>query len=265
MNEASEKELPQVDVVVNHNDVVLQNTGGEEQLLSTSMKKGEMEQNEDVNDMNEASEKELPQVDDIANHNDVVLQNTGGEEQLLSMNKGEMEQNEDDFKSLLSSSSNSETIRNYEAYNRMDGCSSDEDTKTDNDESNDDDLDMSENQYTVVNDDAFEFGDFTAACTENISHDSVDENDVKIEPEIPVTVYRSIPPLSEEKIEIIKKAMQSFPGPKTRSGADSIFQVISQAKIRIGDESNNTVSSHNNGSSITDQNVIESTDSDMSA
>jgi hypothetical protein len=259
MNEASEKELPQMDVVANHKEVGLQNAGvGEflQELQPVSQSK--------VN-MNEAFEKELPQVDVVENHNDVVLQNTGGEEQKEVMKNGEMERNEDDFKSLLSFSSNSETVRNYEAYNRMDGCSSDEDTKTDNDESNDDDLDMSENQYAAVNDDVFEFGDFTAACTENFSHDNIDGDDVEIEPEIPVAVYRSIPPLSGKKIEIIKKAMQSFPGPKSRSGADGIFQVISQAKIRIGDESSNIISGHNNGSSITDQNVIESTDSDVSA
>jgi hypothetical protein len=204
-----------------------------------------------------------------------IAPNVSDDKQDFSTENGDMEQNfevpteveiapnvsEDDFKSLISSSSNSKTVRNYEAYDRMDGCSSDEDTKTDNDESNDDDLDTTENQYAAVNDDAFEFGDFTAACTENISHDSVDENEVNIEPEIPAAVYRSIPPLSEKKIEMIKKAMQSFKL-TPRSGADSIFQVISQAKIRIGDESNNTKS--NNEGGITDQSVLNNTDSDVS-
>lgn len=167
---------------------------------------------------------------------------------------------EDDFESLLSSS-NSETVRKYEAYNRMDGCSSDEDTKTDNDESNDDDIDISENQYTAVNDDAYEFGEFTAACTETLirnDEDKIDseDGDENIEPDIPASVYRSIPPLSEEKIAIIKSAMQSFTL-TPRSGADSIFQVISQSKIRIGDELN-TMTSNESGS--TECNIVSNND-----
>lgn len=68
--------------------------------------------------------------------------------------------------SLLGSSSHSGAVRNYEVYNRMDGCSSDEETQTDNDDSNsieDDTENLHEHHYAALHDEMFEFGEFTSA------------------------------------------------------------------------------------------------------
>ena len=77
----------------------------------------------------------------------------------------------DDFGvSLLGSSSQSGAVRNYEIYNRMDGCSSDEETQTDNDDGNsieDDTEILPEHHYVVLNDEMFEFGEFTSADISN--------------------------------------------------------------------------------------------------
>ena len=87
--------------------------------------------------------------------------------------------NEDDedgavLGSSLLSSSRGDTSRNYEIYNRMEGCSSDEETQTDNDDDNNESEveDLPQHLYAALNDDQFEFGEFTAAvsCTaEDIS------------------------------------------------------------------------------------------------
>lgn len=77
----------------------------------------------------------------------------------------------DDFGvSLLGSSSQSGAVRNYEIYNRMDGCSSDEETQTDNDDCNsieDGTEILPEHHYVVLNDEMFEFGEFTSADISN--------------------------------------------------------------------------------------------------
>jgi hypothetical protein len=72
--------------------------------------------------------------------------------------------------SLLGSSSQSGAVRNYEIYNRMDGCSSDEETQTDNDDGNsieDGTEILPEHHYVVLNDEMFEFGEFTSADISN--------------------------------------------------------------------------------------------------
>lgn len=71
---------------------------------------------------------------------------------------------------LLGSSSQSGAVRNYEIYNRMDGCSSDEETQTDNDDGNslDDGTEiLPEHHYVVLHDEMFEFGEFTSADISN--------------------------------------------------------------------------------------------------
>lgn len=68
--------------------------------------------------------------------------------------------------SLLGSSSDGNITRNYDSYNRMEGCSSDEETQTDNDDDNsiekNTDADI-EHHYTELQNDISDFGEFTAA------------------------------------------------------------------------------------------------------
>ena len=83
--------------------------------------------------------------------------------------------------SLLGTGDQGDSRRNYEVYNRMEGCSSDEETQTDNDDDNsiEDEAEViTEHHYAVLNDD-LEFGDFTGAdnyTVENLCHED-DEND----------------------------------------------------------------------------------------
>ena len=81
----------------------------------------------------------------------------------------------------LMSSSHGNSVRNYEQYNRMEGCSSDEETQTDNDDNNNDSEveGLPEHHYAVLNDDMFEFGEFAAAssCSAEDIPDNTDENE----------------------------------------------------------------------------------------
>lgn len=91
------------------------------------------------------------------------------------------DEEENYVESLLGTADQGDIRRNYEVYNMMEGCSSDEETQTDNDDDNsiEDEAEViTEHHYTVLNDD-LEFGDFTGAenyTVENLCHDD-DEND----------------------------------------------------------------------------------------
>ena len=88
---------------------------------------------------------------------------------------------ENHVESLLGAADQGDTRRNYDVYNRMEGCSSDEETQTDNDDDNSIENEaeiITEHHYAVLNDDP-EFGDFTGAdnyTVENLSNKD-DEND----------------------------------------------------------------------------------------
>lgn len=88
---------------------------------------------------------------------------------------------ENHVESLLGAADEGDTRRNYDVYNRMEGCSSDEETQTDNDDDNSIENEaeiITEHHYAVLNDDP-EFGDFTGAdnyTVENLSNKD-DEND----------------------------------------------------------------------------------------
>jgi hypothetical protein len=100
-------------------------------------------------------------------------------EEILSDVQPDEEENY--VESLLGTADQGDTRRNYEVYNRMEGCSSDEETQTDNDDDNsfEDEAEViTEHHYAVLNDD-LEFGDFTGAdnyTVENLCHED-DEND----------------------------------------------------------------------------------------
>lgn len=91
------------------------------------------------------------------------------------------DEEENYVESLLGTADQGDIRRNYEVYNRMEGCSSDEETQTDNDDDNsiEDEVEViAEHHYAVLNDDV-EFGDFTGAenyTVENLCHED-DEND----------------------------------------------------------------------------------------
>ena len=88
---------------------------------------------------------------------------------------------ENHVESLLGTADQGDTRRNYDVYNRMEGCSSDEETQTDNDDDNSIENEaetITEHHYAVLNDDP-EFGDFTGAdnyTVENLCHED-DDND----------------------------------------------------------------------------------------
>ena len=77
----------------------------------------------------------------------------------------------------LISSSRGTSVRNYEIYNRMEGCSSDEETQTDNDDDNNESEveELPHHHYAVLNDDMFEFGEFTTASQYSVE-DIADSN-----------------------------------------------------------------------------------------
>ena len=87
----------------------------------------------------------------------------------------------DTLERSLISSSHGNSVRNYEQYNRMEGCSSDEETQTDNDDNNNDSEveGLPEHHYAVLNDDMFVFGEFAAAssCSAEDIPDNTDENE----------------------------------------------------------------------------------------
>jgi hypothetical protein len=112
--------------------------------------------------------------------------------------------------SLLGSSSQSGAVRNYEIYNRMDGCSSDEETQTDNDDSNsiEDGAEiLPEHRYVVLHDEMFEFGEFTSAdisndVSSNGSAESKESlNGVPIVPHI--REYKNNDQLGANSVEVI--------------------------------------------------------------
>ena len=111
----------------------------------------------------------------VASHLHVVF---SGEDETINLPHDE----EENFvESLLGTADQGDTRKNYDVYNRMEGCSSDEETQTDNDDDNsiEDEAEiMTEHHYAVLNDD-LEFGDFTGAdnyTVENLCHED-DEND----------------------------------------------------------------------------------------
>ena len=79
-------------------------------------------------------------------------------------------ESEDTHGTSLLSSSNSESLRNYEIYNRMEGCSSDEETQTDHDYDDEENgaEELPEHMYAALNDSTFEFGEFMTANIEDI-------------------------------------------------------------------------------------------------
>ena len=104
---------------------------------------------------------------------------------VLRYEKGSLHNSFDDeenhVESLLGAADQGDTRRNYDVYSRMEGCSSDEETQTDNDDDNSIENEaeiITEYHYAVLNDDP-EFGDFTGAdnyTVENLSNKD-DEND----------------------------------------------------------------------------------------
>lgn len=79
--------------------------------------------------------------------------------------------------SLLGSSSDGNAARNYDSYERMEGCSSDEENQTDNDDDNsvekEEDATM-EHHYTELQNDIPDFGDFTAAPLNALENSTTD-------------------------------------------------------------------------------------------
>ena len=109
--------------------------------------------------------------------------NADGDEGVASFEyAGEIADDDSDtIGASLISSSHGNSVRNYEVYNRMEGCSSDEETQTDNDDNNNDSEveGLPDHHYAVLNDDMFEFGEFTAAvsCSAEDIQDNTDENE----------------------------------------------------------------------------------------
>jgi hypothetical protein len=106
--------------------------------------------------------------------------------------------------SLLGSSSQSGAVRNYEIYNRMDGCSSDEETQTDNDDGNsieDGTEILPEHHYVVLNDEMFEFGEFTSA---DISNDLSSNGCAESKDSVPhVQEYKNNDLLGANSVEVL--------------------------------------------------------------
>ena len=79
--------------------------------------------------------------------------------------------------SLLGSSSDANATKNYDSYNRMEGCSSDEENQTDNDDDNsvekEEDTTL-EHHYTELQNDIPDFGEFTAAPLNTLENGTID-------------------------------------------------------------------------------------------
>ena len=79
--------------------------------------------------------------------------------------------------SLLGSSSDGNATRNYDLYDRMEGCSSDEENQTDNDDDNsvekEEDATL-EHHYTELQNDIPDFGEFAAAPLNTLENSTTD-------------------------------------------------------------------------------------------